>query len=84
MTFCIFAGSVVVNGLYTDEIASFAYSKPIKAVAIEPSYARSSLRRFAAGGLAGQLVLNSKGWLGRGDNVIHGGEGTIHAILWHG
>jgi hypothetical protein len=41
----------------------------MKAVALDPDYARKSSRRFAAGGLAGQLLLNTKGWFGNRDQV---------------
>lgn len=41
----------------------------MKAVALDPDYARKMSRRFAGGGLAGHLYLNSKKWLGYRDQV---------------
>ena len=35
---------------------------------------------FATGGLAGQLVINSKGWFGAKDVVVHSGEGPVMAL----
>lgn len=39
---------------------------------------------FASGGLAQQFIVNSKGWFSFQDNVLHAGEGPIHAIRWKG
>ena len=50
-----------INSLFTDEREKFEYHRPMKAVALDPDYARKSSRRFAARGLAGQLLLNRKG-----------------------
>lgn len=79
---CSDDGYVVINSLFTDEREKFEYHRPMKAVALDPDYARKSSRRFAAGGLAGQLLLNTKGWFGNRDQVLHSGEGPIHAVKW--
>eukprot|EP00249_Psilotum_nudum_P017659 c26429_g1_i1 orf=295-3261(+) len=79
---CSDDGSVVINSLYTDEKEKFEYHRPMKAVAVDPDYVRNSSKRFVAGGLAGQLILNMKGWLGHRDQVLHSGEGPIHATRW--
>lgn len=42
----------------------------MKAIALDPDYAKKTSRRFAAGGLAGHLYLNSKKWLGFKDQVL--------------
>lgn len=55
-----------------------------QSVALDPGYSQKTSRQFAAGGLAGQLVLNSKGWLGDRNHVLHSGEGTVHAVRWMG
>ncbi|XP_059645373.1 vacuolar protein sorting-associated protein 41 homolog [Cornus florida] len=75
---CSDDGTVVINGLFTDERMKFEYHHPMKAIALEPDYARKSSRRFAAGGLAGHLYLNTKKWIGYHDQVLHSGEGSIH------
>lgn len=66
---CSDDGSVVINSLFTDEKLKFEYHRPMKAVALDPDYARKMSRRFVAGGLAGHLYLNSKKWLGYRDQV---------------
>lgn len=66
---CSDDGSVVINSLFTDELMKFEYHRPMKAIALDPDYARKVSRRFIAGGLAGNLYLNSKKWLGYRDQV---------------
>lgn len=67
---CSDDGSVVINSLYTDDTAKFEYHRPMKSVALDPDYSKKSTIQFAAGGLAGQLIFNTKGWLGSRDQVI--------------
>lgn len=59
----------MIISLFTDEKLKFEYHRPMKAIAIDPDYARSS-RRFVAGGLAGNLYFNVKKWLGYRDQVF--------------
>ena len=66
---CSDDGSVVINSLFTDEKIKFEYHRPMKAIALDPDYAKKSSRRFVAGGLAGHLYFNSKKWLGFRDQV---------------
>lgn len=49
----------------------FEYHRPMKAIALDPDYAKKTSRRFAAGGLAGHLYFNSKKWLGYKDQVLN-------------
>ncbi|XP_009787110.1 vacuolar protein sorting-associated protein 41 homolog [Nicotiana sylvestris] len=79
---CSDDGSVVINSLFTDERMKFDYHRPMKAIALDPDYARKSSRKFVTGGLAGHLYLNVKKWLGYRDQVLHSGEGPIHAVKW--
>ncbi|PIA54894.1 hypothetical protein AQUCO_00901062v1 [Aquilegia coerulea] len=79
---CSDDGFVVINSLFTDEKIKFEYHRPMKAIALDPDYSRKSSLRFVAGGLAGQLFLNAKRWLGYRDQVLHSGEGPIHAVTW--
>ncbi|PON71205.1 Vacuolar protein sorting-associated protein [Trema orientale] len=79
---CSDDGSVVINSLFTDEKMKFEYHRPMKAIALDPDYAKKASRRFVAGGLAGHLYFNSKKWLGFRDQVLHSGEGPIHAVKW--
>ncbi|KAL9272324.1 Vacuolar protein sorting-associated protein 41-like protein [Drosera capensis] len=79
---CSDDGSVVVSSLFTDEKRKFEYHRPMKSIALDPEYARKTSKRFVAGGLAGQLVFYSKKWFGYQDQVLHSGEGPIHAATW--
>lgn len=79
---CSDDGSVVINSLFTDEKLKFDYHRPMKAIALDPDYARNSSRRYVAGGLAGHLYFNVKKWIGYRDQVLHSGEGPIHAVKW--
>ncbi|KAG5515636.1 hypothetical protein RHGRI_036620 [Rhododendron griersonianum] len=79
---CSDDGSVVINSLFTDERMQFDYHRPMKAIALDPDYAKKTSRRFVAGGLAGHLYLNMKKWIGYRDQVLHSGEGPIHAVKW--
>jgi len=42
----------------------------MKVVALDPEYSCKTSRQFVAGGLAGQLLFISKGWLGYQEQVI--------------
>ncbi|CAA7391119.1 unnamed protein product [Spirodela intermedia] len=79
---CSDDGLVVINGLFTDECFKFVYHRPMKALALDPDFSRKSSRRFVTGGLAGNLLLNAKTWLGYRDKVLHYGEGPVHAVKW--
>ncbi|KAJ8432343.1 hypothetical protein Cgig2_021113 [Carnegiea gigantea] len=79
---CSDDGSIVISSLFTDEKRKFEYHRPMKAIALDPDYAKKSSRRFVAGGLAGQLIFYTKKWLGYQEQVLHSGEGPIHAVTW--
>lgn len=67
---CSDDGLVVINGLFTDECFKFVYHRPMKTLALDPDFSRKSSRRFVTGGLAGNLLLNTKTWLGYRDKVL--------------
>ncbi|GAA5814860.1 hypothetical protein MFLAVUS_008363 [Mucor flavus] len=75
-------GNVFIYALYTSEIQQFNYKRPVKSVALDPDYARKKTRQFVSGGLAEQLIMSEKGWLGHKDVVLHANEGPIYAIQW--
>jgi WD40 repeat protein len=79
---CSQDGTVVVSSLYSAEASTHWYPRPVRAVALDAEYA--SKRVFATGGLACQLTINSKGWFGAKDAVVHSGEGPIVAIACAG
>ncbi|KND01521.1 uncharacterized protein SPPG_03320, partial [Spizellomyces punctatus DAOM BR117] len=75
-------GKVVISSLYTTEIQSFNYKRPVKALCLEPDYSRKSTRQFVSGGMAEYLLMSGKGWFGNKDVVISSGEGPIYAVQW--
>ncbi|XP_010488571.1 PREDICTED: vacuolar protein sorting-associated protein 41 homolog [Camelina sativa] len=83
---CSDDGSVVINSLFTDdEKVKFDYHRPMKAISLDPDYTKNQLKRFVAGGLAGNLYMKSKNWFGGStDQVLHSGEGPIHSVKWRG
>lgn len=92
---CSDDGKVCINGLYTAETFEYEYHRPVISVALDPLYSRKATRSFALGGRAGQLIINSKGWIvspctyftgwfGRKENILHSGEGPIYSIKWRG
>ncbi|GJN01348.1 hypothetical protein PR202_ga18609 [Eleusine coracana subsp. coracana] len=80
---CSDDGTVVISSLFTDEKLKFEYHRPMKAIALDPDYSRN-YRRFATGGLAGQVLVLTKRTWGGGYNkkVLRDGEGPIHAMKW--
>ncbi|TPX31569.1 hypothetical protein SeMB42_g07741 [Synchytrium endobioticum] len=75
-------GRVVINSLYSPDVQSFNYKRPVKAVALEPEFSKKSTRLFVSGGMAELLNLTGKGWFGNKDVVLHSGEGPVYAIQW--
>ena len=79
---CSQDGTVVISSMYGAEASTHWYHRPVCAIALDGEY---SVRRvFTTGGLAGQLVLNTKGWFGAKDAIIHAGEGPVRAIRSRG
>ncbi|KAK9865646.1 hypothetical protein WJX84_004897 [Apatococcus fuscideae] len=81
---CSSDGTVAINSLYTDDKAVFKYNQAVQAVALDPRYGSRKTREFVTGGRAGQLLLNSRGWLGSRDTILHAGEGPVQAVQWAG
>ncbi|KAI9283703.1 hypothetical protein BC943DRAFT_280643 [Umbelopsis sp. AD052] len=77
-------GKIYVCALYTPEVQSFNYRRPVKSVAIDPEFKNKSTHQFVSGGMAEQLIMNEKGWLGHKDTVLHANEGPIYSIKWRG
>ena len=75
---CSQDGTVVISSMYGAEASTHWYHRPVCAIALDGEY---SVRRvFTTGGLAGQLVLNTKGWFGAKDAIIHAGEGPVRLL----
>ena len=60
----------------------FNLKRPVRTVALEPNFAKSSTRSLISGGMAGNLILHEKGWLGYKETVLHSGEGPIWQVRW--
>lgn len=58
--------------------------RPMRCVALEPFFGKRNTRQFVSGGMAGNLILSEKGWLGQKDVTLHSGEGPIWAVEWRG
>ena len=76
------AGKVVILQLATSDAQEFNLKRPLRCLALEPSYAIKSTRQLVSGGMAGNLVLHEKGWLGPKDITLHSGDGPIWVVKW--
>ncbi|KAJ7174299.1 hypothetical protein C8R46DRAFT_1080579 [Mycena filopes] len=75
-------GQVVIHS--QAESYAFDLKRPMRSVALEPNFAKRTSRAFVCGGMAGNLVLHEKGWLGHKETILHTGEGPIWQIRWRG
>jgi hypothetical protein len=74
----------MINGITSPEKYAADLKRPVKAIAMEPGFARKASRAFVCGGTGGQLVMHEKGWLGHKEHVLASGEGPVYAIQWRG
>ncbi|XP_039266626.2 vacuolar protein sorting-associated protein 41 homolog isoform X1 [Styela clava] len=81
---CSDDGKVVVVGLYSDtENISINVDRPVKSVALDPSFSKNSSKQLVYG--IDSLILYEKGWLGRSKTTtLHTGEGLVRNIKWKG
>jgi len=56
----------------------------MRTVSLEPNFGRRNTRALVYGGLAGNLTLQEKGWLGHKESLLHSGEGPIWQARWRG
>ncbi|KAF8644880.1 hypothetical protein AX16_008217, partial [Volvariella volvacea WC 439] len=77
-------GQTVVHSLSTPESYTFDVKRPMRTIAMEPNFAKKGTRAFVSGGLAGDLILREKGWLGHKETLLHAGEGPIWQVRWRG
>ncbi|KAE9406995.1 hypothetical protein BT96DRAFT_963264 [Gymnopus androsaceus JB14] len=76
-------GQVIIISLSSRESYSFNLRRPIRTVALEPSFASRSSRAFVCGGLAGTLTLREKrSFFGaaHSESVLHTSEGAVWQI----
>lgn len=93
---CRAAGKVVINSLLSTERYIHTFSRPVRTLALQPNFAKSSSKSFVCGGLSGSLSLMEKGWhlgglgglVGGGgqgkhtEKVLSEGEGPIWNVKW--
>jgi hypothetical protein len=77
-------GRVVIHSITSTESYAFDYKRPMHCVALEPGFGKKTTRAFVCGGMAGNLIMQEKGWLGYKEQVLHSGEGPIWAVEWRG
>ncbi|KAJ4482441.1 hypothetical protein J3R30DRAFT_3854844, partial [Lentinula aciculospora] len=78
-------GQVIIVSLSSRESYSFDVRRPLRTVALEPSFAHRSSRAFICGGLAGTLTLREKRsffGVGHTETVLHSSEGPIWQVRW--
>ena len=78
------SGRAFIHSLTAPDDHAFDYKRPMHCIALEPNFAKKNTRAFVCGGMAGNLVLQEKGWLGYKEQVLHSGEGPIWAVEWRG
>ncbi|KAL0241343.1 hypothetical protein GEMRC1_006578 [Eukaryota sp. GEM-RC1] len=76
-------GKVHIRSVHSSESLTFSYRGALKSLALDPSFGSGTNRNFFVGGLAGQLIFNSRGFFRSKDTVLHSGQGTIHSISWN-
>ncbi|CAI5740583.1 unnamed protein product [Hyaloperonospora brassicae] len=64
------------------EVNIYNYTSAVYAVQLEDRYAAKRDKSFACGGVAGQLIINKKGWILDKETTVHEGEGPVQLIRW--
>lgn len=90
---CRMAGKIVINSLLAQERYIHDFRRPIRTLALEPSFAKRSSKAFICGGMAGSLSLMEKSWmggfggfgdvLGKGLGMGGGGSGQHKETVLH-
>jgi len=80
---CSDDGKVVIVNLFGDDVSTHSYSREVLSVALHPQYSKKR-RTFCCGGRENQFLVNTQRFYGTKDNVLHQGEGPIHAVQWRG
>ncbi|KAK6868009.1 Vacuolar protein sorting-associated protein 41 [Candida tropicalis] len=73
-------GTVVIGSISDEkDIVAYDFARPVHAVVLDRNYYKS--RSFISGGMGGQVIFSSKGWLGkRSDFVLDKNNGPIVSI----
>lgn len=75
-------GRVVIGSINDPkDITASDFKRPVHAVALDPNY--KSTKRFISGGMAGDVILSERGWLGqRSDFTLNSSEDPVIAVYW--
>ncbi|RCK63769.1 Vacuolar protein sorting-associated protein 41 [Candida viswanathii] len=73
-------GTVVIGSIADEkDIVAYDFARPVHAVVLDSNYNKT--RSFISGGMAGQVIYSSKGWLGkRSDIILDKDNGPIVSI----
>ncbi|KAL0219830.1 hypothetical protein P9112_005483 [Eukaryota sp. TZLM1-RC] len=77
-------GKVLIRAVHSSEKLTFSYRGALKSLTLDPNFGTGTNRNFLTGGLAGQVVFNTRGFFRSKDTVLHSGQGTIHSLSWNG
>jgi len=80
---CSDDGKVVIVNLFEADVSSHTYAREVLSVALHPHYSKKR-RIFCCGGRENQFLVNTQRFYGTKDNILHQGEGPIHAVQWRG
>lgn len=75
-------GRVVTYHITRKETSMFDFKRPLRTVSIDPDHHRNGKARLISGGMAGQLVLTEKGWVGNKETILSSNEGPIIETAW--
>lgn len=75
-------GTVVIGSVNDPkDITASDFKRPVHSVALDPNY--KSSKTFISGGMAGDVVLSERGWLGqRSDTILQKADDPVIAVYW--
>lgn len=75
-------GTVVIGSVNdAKDITASDFKRPVHSVALDPNY--KSSKTFISGGMAGDVILSERGWLGqRSDTILQKSDDPVIAVYW--
>lgn len=75
-------GTVVIGSVIDPkDITASDFKRPVYSVALDPNY--KSSKTFISGGMAGDVILSERGWLGnRSDIILQKSDDPVIAVYW--
>lgn len=75
-------GTVVIASVKDSaDVTASDFKRPVHSVALDPNY--KSTKAFISGGMAGDVILSERGWLGkRADTILQTSEDPVIAVYW--